>query len=74
MQHHHGLSPNKNQKKTIVPLFKIFAEALFLFFTDRLSFTKLLVKNKKKRVGELPFSQLVWFGLFCFFLAGRNFV
>jgi hypothetical protein len=32
MQHHHGLSPNKNQIKTIVVLFKIFAEALFLFF------------------------------------------
>jgi hypothetical protein len=41
MQHHHGLSPNKNQIKTIVLLFKIFAEALFLFFSDKHSITKL---------------------------------
>jgi len=59
MQHHHGLRPNKNQIKTIALLFKIFAEALFLFFTDRLSSTELLLKNKKKRVGELMLSRLV---------------
>ena len=58
MQHHHGLSPNKNQIKTIVQLFKILLEALFLFFTDRLSITELLVKNKKKRVGEILLSPL----------------
>jgi len=41
MQHHHGLSQIKNQIKTIALLFKIFAEALFLFFTDKLSTTEL---------------------------------
>ena len=59
MYHHHGQSPNKNQIKTIVQLFKILLEALFLFFTDRLSITELLVKNKKKRVGEIMLSRLV---------------
>lgn len=59
MQHHHGLSPNKNQIKTIALLFKIFVEALFLFFSDRLSINELQVKNKKKRVGEILFSRLV---------------
>ena len=48
MQHHHGLSPNKNQIKTIVLLIKIFVAALFLFFTDRLYITELEEKNKKR--------------------------
>lgn len=41
MQHHHGLSPNKNQIKTIALPFKIFAEALFLFFADKHFITEL---------------------------------
>ena len=41
MQHHHGLRQIKNQIKTIALQFKIFADALFLFFLDTLLITKL---------------------------------
>jgi len=48
MQHHHGQSPNKNQIKTIVLTFKIFAEALFLFFY-RYTFNHQTVSKKIKK-------------------------
>ena len=75
MQHHHGLSPNKNQIKTIVLLFKIFAEDLFLFFYSQ----TFLSPNSKKKIKKRERVRYCWADLFSlvyliFFLAGRNFV
>ena len=39
-------------------MFRNFAEALFLFLTNRLPNNELQVKNKKKRAGETLFSGL----------------
>ena len=47
MQHHQGLRQIKNQIKTIELLFKIFAEALFLFFY-RWTFNHQTVSKKIK--------------------------